>query len=147
MGRGGQSGRAGGNEQVSGEHGGILAEVGGGAIGRAILIAGRGEFSSKFLALLRSADLYAKRRMGFAGVIVSTAPIGTASPASHLPGRRRSTTAGGQPPFPTDGRGKGGEPNHRRASGRVRTTRGGLQCRVSPRHLPLRSPRRRRCPL
>jgi hypothetical protein len=42
-------------------------------------------FPSKFLALHRSADLYAKRRMGFAGAMGWMVSIGTASPASHLP--------------------------------------------------------------
>jgi hypothetical protein len=51
----------------------------GGAIGR-----GAAEFSSKFLALPCSADLYAKRRMGFAPAIGSIVSIGTASPASSL---------------------------------------------------------------
>jgi hypothetical protein len=56
-----------------------------GAVGCAVWLVGVTDFPSKFLALHRSADLYAKRRMGFARAMGWMVPIGTASPASHLP--------------------------------------------------------------
>jgi len=56
-----------------------------GVVGRAVCLADRDGFSSEFLALRRSTDLYAKRRMGFARAMGWMVSIGTASPASHLP--------------------------------------------------------------
>jgi len=55
------------------------------ALDRAARLVAPLDFPSKFLAVHRATDLYAKRRMGFAGAMVSMVSIGTASPASHLP--------------------------------------------------------------
>jgi len=48
-----------------------------------------------------STDLYAKRRMGFAGAMGSIVSIGTASPASHLPRQAAVNHSRRPPPFPT----------------------------------------------